>query len=102
MIFLAIFSAKMVISIAPAFSIDLDKTTMNNVIMQLELEQNGDKDATKKLDKPIDSKFFSFSGGTAYKLTNPELNPANGFVERFKRYVTPYHPSVPTPPPNFS
>jgi hypothetical protein len=102
LIFLGIFSAKMIISIAPAFSFDLDKVTVNNVIMQLELEQHNDKDGSKAVDKLLESKYFHYHAISLVNLSNSEQGLDNNFIEHSKRYVNPYHPSVPTPPPNFS
>lgn len=90
----------MLISVAPAFSFKFDSIMMNSVIMQLEVE-HGEKESGNKGLKVSETKLMcnspfklSFSGGQA------PLD--NNFIEHSKRYVNPYHPSVPTPPPNFS
>lgn len=97
--FLGIFASKMVISGAPIVFSALDKGLMNAVIMQLEVEQNGEDNQKMKL-KYSDQKLISFN------LTNFQIDldcgVSNSFIEHSRRYVDPFHPSVPTPPPNFS
>ncbi len=97
--FLGIFASKMVISGAPIIFSALDKGLMNAVIMQLEVEQNGEDNQKMKL-KYSDQKLISFN------LTNFQIDldcgVSNSFIEHSRRYVDPFHPSVPTPPPNFS
>lgn len=100
-LFMGIFTAKMVISGAPVFFPHLDKSLMNAVIMQLEQEHNGD-DTSKDNVKFADHKLMFHR----YDLTYVPLLIASGiknsFIDHSRRYVDPYHPSVPTPPPNFS
>ncbi|RZK42762.1 MAG: hypothetical protein EOO90_05405 [Pedobacter sp.] len=99
--FMGIFTSKMVISGAPVFFAHLDKKLMSAVIMQLETESTGDENGKSGL------KF------TEHKLTLPRYDfhyiplltiqgIKNSFIDHSRRYVDPYHPSVPTPPPNFS
>ena len=99
--FMGIFTAKMVISGAPVFFTHLDKNLMNAVIMQLENENNGD-DTSKASLKFGDQKLMFHR----YDLSYVPLLIANGitnsFIDHSRRYVDPHHPSVPTPPPNFS
>lgn len=99
--FLGIFASKMVISGAPIIFSALDKGLLNAVIMQLEVEQNGE-DSQKMKVKLTDQKLFSHR----FDLTNLNIDldcgVSNSFIEHSGRYVDPYHPSVPTPPPNFS
>ncbi|MGY3053157.1 putative membrane protein [Pedobacter sp. UYEF25] len=101
-IFLFVFMAKMVISGAPVFFASADKAIMNAVIMQIEVTHGpGDdaKDGLKFTDfklleviQPIPnfSFFYSF-----IELKKNELRSGN-------RIVNSYHPTVATPPPNFS
>lgn len=96
--FLGIFFAKMVISIAPVF-IKLDKDTMKSVIMQLEMEHEADGDASKVILKYVDCK-FNFHYDPLYLPLVFHFNIKNDFLDHFKRYVDPFHPTVPTPPPN--
>jgi len=99
--FMGIFTAKMVISGAPVFFAHLDKKLMNAVIMQLETENSGD-DTGKSNVKFGDQKLIF----QRYEINYVPLLVAKGikncFIDHSRRYVDPYHPSVPTPPPNFS
>ncbi len=97
--FLGIFASKMIISVAPVVFSAIDKGLMNAVIMQIEVENNGDE-AQKKSLKFSDHKFLSFNI-TNFKIVL-NCSVSNSFIEHSGRYVDPYHPSVPTPPPNFS
>ncbi|MES2416913.1 MAG: hypothetical protein V4541_01935 [Bacteroidota bacterium] len=99
--FMSIFTAKMVISGAPVFFAHLDKTLMNAVIMQLEVENHSD-DAGKSKVKFVDHKFMFHRYDLAYVPLPTHKNVNNGILDRFKRYLDPFHPAVPTPPPNFS
>jgi len=99
--FLGIFFVKMVISGAPVFFGKIDKDVMKSVIMQLELEHESDGDSGKVTVKYIDYK-FNFHFDPLYVPLVYHFNIKNCFIDHFKRYVNPYHPSVPTPPPNFS
>ncbi len=99
--FMGIFSAKMVISGAPVFFAHLDKCLMNAVIMQLEAENNGD-DAGKGNVKFADHKLMIHRYDLTYVPLLITQGITNSFIDHSRRYVDPYHPSVPTPPPNFS
>lgn len=98
---MGIFTAKMVISGAPVFFAHLDKSLMNAVIMQLEVENNGD-DAAKSSVKFADHKLMFQRYDLTYVPVIIDYGVSNSFIDHVKRYVDPYHPSVPTPPPNFS
>jgi hypothetical protein len=100
-LFMSIFTAKMVISGAPVFFSHLDKNLMNAVIMQLELENNGD-DTSKDNVKFADHKLMFHRYDLAYVPLITSKRISNSFIDHSRRYVDPYHPSVPTPPPNFS
>ncbi|SFG95065.1 hypothetical protein [Pedobacter insulae] len=99
--FLGIFTAKMVISGAPVFFAHLDKDLMSAVIMQLETENNSD-DPGKSNVKFGEQKlmFQRFDVNYIPQLITQGIK--NSFIDHSRRYVDPYHPSVPTPPPNFS
>lgn len=97
--FLFVFSAKMVISGAPVFFSHLDKEIMNSVIMQIELEHSLDGEGGKAKVKLYDYKVdFQYEYNFSAELI--QIGISNSFIEHFKRYVDPFHPSVPTPPPN--
>lgn len=97
--FLGIFFAKMLISGAPVFFTHIDKQIMNSVIMQIEAEHSTDGEGSKtKLtlcDYKVDFQYFHvpLSVHDLYGLSN-------SFIDHSKRYVDPFHASVPTPPPN--
>jgi hypothetical protein len=99
--FMGIFTAKMVISGAPVFFAHLDKSLMNAVIMQLENENNGD-DTGKASFKFGDQKLMFQRYDLNYVPVLVAKGIKNSFIDHSRRYVDPYHPSVPTPPPNFS
>ncbi len=100
-VFMGIFTAKMVISGAPIFFAHLDKNLMNAVIMQLEQENNGDE-SSKDNVKFADHKLMFHRYDLTYVPPLTSLGISNSFIDHSRRYVDPYHPSVPTPPPNFS
>ncbi|MET4082346.1 putative membrane protein [Pedobacter sp. UYP30] len=101
-IFLFVFIAKMVISGAPVFFASADKAIMNAVIMQIEVTHGPSDDGNDGLKftdfkllevtQPITSFSFLYS---FIELKRDELRSS-------KRLFTSYHPTVATPPPNFS
>jgi hypothetical protein len=100
MAFMGIFMSKMVISGAPVFFSHLDKALMNAVIMQLESENHGDD--TGKSSVKFDQKLMIHRFDLNYTPLLITKGIKNSFIDHFRRHVDPYHPSVPTPPPNFS
>ncbi|RZK50920.1 MAG: hypothetical protein EOO87_18965 [Pedobacter sp.] len=98
---MGIFAGKMVISGAPVIFSQLDKALMNAVIMQLEVENNGD-DTQKTNVKFSEPKLLFYKYDLTYVPVVLDYGVTNSFIEHSRRYVDPYHPSVPTPPPNFS
>ena len=99
--FMGVFGMKMVISGAPVIFGHLDKRLMNAVIMQLEVENSGDE--TQKLSlKIVEYKQVFQRFDLNYVPLVIAHGLTNSFIEHSRRYVDPYHPSVPTPPPNFS
>ncbi|MCZ4242524.1 hypothetical protein [Pedobacter punctiformis] len=100
--FMGIFMAKMGISGAPVFFTNVDKEIMNAVIMQIELEHDGGKDAAKGTAKFTDFKLIEVNYPlVSYEFSSGHFSLNNSFFEHSKRYVDPYHATVPTPPPNF-
>jgi hypothetical protein len=99
--FLSIFTVKMGISAAPVFFNHLDKELMKSVIMQIEQEHEADGDSSKVL-KFVEFKLINHNYAFVYLPTVYSIGIDNNFVDHNKRYVNPYHPSVPTPPPDFS
>jgi len=100
--FLSIFTMKMLISAAPVFVGHIDKKTIKSVIMQLEQEHSAEGDSCKDLLKLLDYKSVYLHYHFIYIPLLQEFGIKNCYIDHFKRYVDPYHPSVPTPPPNFS
>ncbi|RZK58280.1 MAG: hypothetical protein EOO87_00655 [Pedobacter sp.] len=101
MAFMVIFTTKMVISGAPVFFSSIDKSLMNAVIMQLEVENNGEE-TSKGHVKFADHKLMFQRFDVVYVPLVISYGLPNSFINHSRRYVDPYHPSVPTPPPNFS
>lgn len=99
--FLSIFSAKMVISGAPVFFSHIDKKIMVSVIMQIEAEHSADGDSGKAKVKLFDYK-IDFQHEYVWTSVLHLYGIKNSFIDNFKRYFDPFHPSVPTPPPNLS
>jgi len=99
--FMSIFVSKMIISGAPVFLSHCDDEFMVSVIMQLENENHGDdpgKSSLKQSENKLTVHRFDF-GTVSLEV---DYGVPNSFIEHSRRYVDPYHPSVPTPPPNFS
>mgnify|MGYP000921123505 CR=1 FL=1 len=74
---------------------------MTSVIMQLENETHGEengKSGTKYTDHKLALHKYDYSH------VDLDINKGvpNSFIEHSRRYVDPYHPSVPTPPPNLT
>ncbi len=93
-----VFAAKMVISLVPLVSV-LDKNTARAVIMQLEQESKGDKETPDK-DSLKEKKSFDelLVAIFDYDLFQLEINCLHN--QEHALIVQPYHPVVPTPPPN--
>lgn len=99
--FMSIFVSKMIISGAPVFLSHFDDEFMESVIMQLENEHQGDDKGKSNL-KNLDYKLIVHKHDISAVSLDLDYGIPNGFIEHSRRYVDPYHPSVPTPPPNFS
>lgn len=95
-----VFFTKMLISATPMFVNIIDKGTILQVVLQLEIESNTNNNSTNedlhehgiKIHKP-DNYYFSF---------NPTIEN-NGKVRSYEnkeKTICSYHPEVPTPPPN--
>lgn len=101
--FISVFVAKIGVVAAPIFYVAVDRNILNAVMQQLELSHEGEKDDAKETLKFLDFKsaeinypILSFAF-----IANQKARPCN-FWLCFKRYITPYHASVPTPPPNLA
>lgn len=101
--FIGIFLSKMVVTAVPVFfTWCLDKNTVKSVIFQLEQDHGDEDDAGKDLLKFTDYKLIDLHYNYTYAPIIHGFNIRNCYLDHFKRYVDPYHPSVPTPPPDFS
>lgn len=100
--FINIFLIKMGISGAPVFFSQLDQKIMISVIMQIEVEHSAENDSAKKVLKYGDYKWVEFNPSIDHFTILNHFGIKNSFIEHYKRYFDPYHPSVPTPPPNLS
>jgi len=89
----------MLISGAPVFFNHIDKQIMNAVIMQIEAEHSSDGEGGKAKVKLCDYKVEFHYNHTPLSVLDL-YGLSNSFINHFKRYVDPFHPSVPTPPPN--
>lgn len=96
--FLGIFFSKMIISGAPIFFSHIDGKFMVSVIMQLENEHHSDEKGKLSV-KFVDQKIISHD----IHIVNFDIDCGvpNSFIDHSRRYVDPFHPLVPTPPPNF-
>jgi hypothetical protein len=99
--FMSIFCAKMIISAAPVFICYIDKATIKSVILQLEQERS-EGDSGKDLLKFSDYKVLNLNYSDLYIPLIQSFGISNSYLDHVKRYVDPYHPLVPTPPPNLS
>jgi uncharacterized membrane protein len=99
--FIIIFIAKMIISGTPVIFKSIDKNVMNAVIMQIELEEEGAKDCCKDTGKFTDFKLIELNQAIlSYNFYSTDFILNNKVINYPTRYIDPYHPLVPTPPPN--
>jgi hypothetical protein len=98
-VFLFIFFAKMVISVAPMIAIRMDSEVVNAVIMQIEIENHSTKGADQAKDSINKGEWLS--GLSKFKFCNPQVDIAsNLFIFLRDTHLQAFYPSVPTPPPN--
>jgi hypothetical protein len=98
-IFLFVFFAKMVISVAPLIAVHLDSEIVKAVILQLEIENHSGSGSDQAKDSLNKGEWLS--GVHKFNFNRPQIDVA------VKRYVVSrnfaiqaFYPSVPTPPPN--
>jgi hypothetical protein len=96
--FMTIFTLKMVVSAIPVF-ICLDKCNIKSILLNLDQEHSSEGDS-KDLLKYVDYKSADIHHSYVYIPLLQEFGIKNCCIDHSKRYVNPYHPSVPTPPPN--
>lgn len=98
LLFIAVFSVKMTISVVPLFSL-LDAKVVASVIMQLEQETKGEKDNAEK-ESFKEKKGFDEHICCMFDYT-PVLVETNRLHNKEKALaIRLYHKVVPTPPPN--
>lgn len=68
--------------------------------MQIEEETKGK--SSKDKSTFLDQKLIFIRSEEVYSSINYRISALNSFIEHFRRYIDPFYPSVPTPPPNFS
>ncbi|MFD1769459.1 hypothetical protein [Sphingobacterium suaedae] len=97
----AIFVIKMLISATPMFVDVLDKGTILQIVLQLEIENTAKGNNPSEDLHETGSKFFS-SLSSDYLSFCPiveNLGKARHYLKN-ERLIEAFHPSVPTPPPN--
>lgn len=94
-LFLLVFTSKMILSVAPLF-IQLDRTTINAVILQLELENETHETVKDSLAKKASDIYNVYE----LALIPIELSIKSKYHIKPRNYTNAFFPSVPTPPPN--
>jgi len=98
-VFLFIFFAKMVISVAPLVAVHMDSEVVNAVIMQLEIENHSSKGADQAKDSLNKGEWLT--GFSKFKFCSPQIDVALNQYTLLRNYpIQAFYPSVPTPPPN--
>ncbi|WP_437920699.1 hypothetical protein [Sphingobacterium sp. LRF_L2] len=97
----AIFFIKMLIAATPIFIDVLDKGTILQVVLQLEIENNAKGNNPCEDHHETGSKFFSLSSSDyCFFCSILENNAKQRRYLKDEKSIRAYHPSVPTPPPN--
>jgi hypothetical protein len=97
-VFLFIFFAKMVISVAPLVADHINSEVVNSVIMQLEIENNSAKGADQSKDCFHKEWLNGFS---KFNFSRPQISISlNQYTFLGDSPIQAFYPSVPTPPPN--
>jgi len=94
---LSIFTTKMLVSALPVFFCQ-DRLLTKSFMLGQEQEQSAEGES-KDVKKSIDFK-ADLHQTYIHVPVLMEYGVKNCFIDHSKRYVNPYHPSVPTPPPN--
>ena len=96
-----VFFTKMLISATPMFVDVLDKGTILQVVLQLEIELGSNSNANNEDLHEHGVKIFK-PDAIDYISLNPTIennSKARGY-ERNEKTICSFHPEVPTPPPN--
>lgn len=96
-LFLFIFFAKMVISVAPLLVLHFDEGSVRAVIMQIEIENNENTETVKEV---VAKKLWCNSGYMYSFLLPVQYLSKINFPAYNYRHIQSFYPSVPTPPPN--
>jgi hypothetical protein len=98
-VFLFVFFAKMVISVAPLIAHHMDNEVVNAVIMQLEIENHSSKNVDQAKDSLNKGEWLS--GLSKFNFSRPQIDIAsNQYSFLMDCPIQAFYPSVPTPPPN--
>lgn len=98
-VFLFIFFAKMVISIAPLIATHFDSKVVNAVIMQLEIETHSSTSTDHAKDSLTKGEWLS--GIFKFNFEQPQtLIAIKRYLAMQDFHIEAFYPSVPTPPPN--
>ncbi|WP_276358812.1 hypothetical protein [Daejeonella sp. H1SJ63] len=98
-VFLFIFFAKMLISIAPLIATHFDSNVVNAVIMQLEIETNSTTSTDQAKDSLTKGEWLSGIFKFNFEQAQP-LIAINKYLAMQDFHIEGFYPSVPTPPPN--
>lgn len=96
-LFFGIFFMKILISCSPFFSNYIDKETILQVVLQLEIENNGGSGGDQAKDFAKE-----YPKSTTHLSYVPPLELFNALhvIADDGGHIPAYYPSVPTPPPN--
>jgi hypothetical protein len=98
MVLFSIFTAKLLVSAMPV-CISQDRTNVKSFALELD-QEHGTEGEAKELLKQLDYRIADVHCHYHYLPLLQEYGIRNSFIDHSKRYVDPYHPAVPTPPPN--
>ena len=96
-LFLGIFFIKMVICVAPIIVAHFDKKSVNDVIMQLEIEHSAKESETKQVSV---KEYLSIISYAVYSPNHVLIMQAELISANHAKHARSFYPSVPTPPPN--
>ncbi|TDS13993.1 hypothetical protein B0I21_104322 [Sphingobacterium paludis] len=97
----AIFLMKMLISATPVFVDVLDRGTILQVVLQLEIENNAKGSNIYEDLHEATSKFFNASASDyLFSFAQQEISGKQKHYLNNEKLIQAFNPSVPTPPPN--
>lgn len=98
-LFFSIFFVKILISCSPFFFNHIDKETIIQVVLQLEIENNNGKSNGGEQAKDFAKEYPKPATHLSY-LPPLELFDTTSVILDDRRHIPAFYPSVPTPPPN--